>query len=1402
MLFSVAQMVFLLNAAWIASLCLAMTICWARCFSSLPKQHGVLATGLIVALMTPILAGFGTAFSLGILPSVRVANVSDSNSRNDLREKERQRERQFADVAVNAYSVHVDPEANRSTPNSTPQTEFVVIGGPRDSLSVEPPQVVDSASSPVTAVDSSSLQPANWYLRWMIVLADVAIVAWLIGSFVLAIRLWKSLIARRRFLCTCRPVRGDQVLALFESRRQQRLAQREVTLLESDLLPAPVVVGVLKPVIVLPSGMEYDLTPTQLRYVLDHELSHISRGDPWTGQIQSICKILYWWNPILALVIRKMNVLREMICDDIAGSDALSNDYPAAAKEYAHSLLRIAERVIDAQPKAISLGINFLSLGEMESRIRRILNSKPGRVELKMNRRFVVVLSSLALLSALGLPFVQIRSQAVDPSSGATETAIDAGQANKANKEEQRGKPDAPPVTIAGRVIDTDGQLARNATVHAVSQLSKIDIATKTDERGVFEIPVRMDEKLKGILNISAESSDGSMIGYCRSLQSDDPGNLASGKLDELEIRMEAVASALVKVVDAQGVPISGASVACQLGYPIVTGPVPSDDRGMVSVKIPKSESIMSVLAWKDGKGLDYKLYTLPPQQLADRLTKRPEFPLDSLETLTLSGALPLTVRVQDTDGNPIPDANTSLWLLRKENEAAEMNLSYFGDMLAEDTDANGQVTFEWFPDWQKEPVTVWPYVSNYVVERGVYDPVSKTGVLDFQLQRQIPIRGTVTFPDGKPAANIPVQACGAGYGDGFGEVATTDATGRYQIMANPNQIYLLCISGKEWSAPTQSGFAVLPGQEVADHNFTLSPATRVFGQLLNEKTGEPISGERVLLQTQGIPLTDMGDDILPNPEKSRRWVCPLFLQGATTGKDGEFEFFVGVGDHNLLVQRCDSEKKITIFDQAEIKIDLEIPKAEKIVLTGTVVDGETMEPVVGAILEGVPSDFMGFDQWRAATTEDGSFEIERVAASTVVHIVDPSGHRGAIIEMDADESQVSIPLFKLGATKGRLLTSDGTQPASEVKLSYGVRITDKDGRLSSDRFGKTISTDANGEFTMSDLVPNWDYHCTLFDNPNGYILEIAEVSVSPGETKIIGDRKTPETPKPYVPPTLSERTIESFETSGTPLKRFQQSLRLIKEVDQNLLIVFANPRGVLAKSLMKIRFEDPDFRPYYDDFLVLAIPTDNDRLPSAKELAESLNLSTVPTMETMVLVVVSPRGEVLAQWNESEESVDEPLAIKLQLLEQLEQHMTSPLEGRQLLDDALAKAKRENKRVIVEETATWCGPCRLLNRLLEKNRQWEKDYIWVKMDHRWIGAEEIMQEIRDGAEGGVPWFAILDSDGQTLATSNDSKTGKNIGFPSSPEGQQHLAEMLKSTRQRMTDQEIEDFVAAASSNQ
>jgi len=81
-------------------------------------------------------------------------------------------------------------------------------------------------------------------------------------------------------------------------------------------------------------------------------------------------------------------------------------------------------------------------------------------------------------------------------------------------------------------------------------------------------------------------------------------------------------------------------------------------------------------------------------------------------------------------------------------------------------------------------------------------------------------------------------------------------------------------------------------------------------------------------------------------------------------------------------------------------------------------------------------------------------------------------------------------------------------------------------------------------------------------------------------------------------------------------------------------------------------------------------------------------------------------------------------------------------------------------------------------------------------MDHRWTGADEIMKTMRCGAQGGIPWWAILDADGKVMVTSNDEE-GDNIGFPSSSNGREHFRGMLEQTAIRLTPMDVNELVEA-----
>ncbi len=666
-------------------------------------------------------------------------------------------------------------------------------------------------------------------------------------------------------------------------------------------------------------------------------------------------------------------------------------------------------------------------------------------------------------------------------------------------------------------------------------------------------------------------------------------------------------------------------------------------------------------------------------------------------------------------------------------------------------------------------------------------------------LERLIPIRGTVTFPDGKPAVGITVGASGAGYTwDRFHGAATTDEVGKYEILAAPNQIYMLYIPDKQWSAPVQSGFVVLPNKEVQPHDFVLQPATRVFGRVLDKATQEPQAEQRIYFTQQGIALNDLGEDILPNPEKSNLWVCPLWQQNARTAEDGKYEFYCGPGDYNLFVSGKESIK-FTITDEKEKQVDLPIEVDPVKLLTGLTVDSRTKQAVSNAKIQVVSRVLTRHDEWKASSTADGKFQVKVIKEPSYVHAVSPDGKLGTITEVEADRTTVILSLVELGSARGKLMTEDGSQVSAGTKLSYGVTIQDKKSGLSTNRFGGVVTTDKNGEFELTQLVPGKKYECTLFDNPGGYILNVARVTVEPGEAKQLGELKTPqqpEPPKPYVPPTLEERMRDAFNVAGTPLERFEKAKSLVKQVNQNLFVVLAKPEDPRTKALMRLRYEGQEFRPYADDFRFMAISTADDKLDGAQALAKALDVSLEPGNE-FALVVVDHEGKVTGKLTSAQVCEGESFSTE-RLLAELDKYKTKPLDARELLQKAYEQAEREDKRIFLQETATWCGPCQMLSRLLLENRQWEKDYIWVKMDHRWTGAIEVMKELRGEAEGGIPWMVILDAQGNKLVTSNQPESGANIGFPSEPEGQVHFANMLKATRQRMTDQEIDDLISAA----
>jgi hypothetical protein len=76
-----------------------------------------------------------------------------------------------------------------------------------------------------------------------------------------------------------------------------------------------------------------ELGEVAMRDILNHEIAHVRRRDRWVGLVQHAMTAVFWWSPALRLIGIRLDLAREMACDEHAAACT------GARKQYARSLL-------------------------------------------------------------------------------------------------------------------------------------------------------------------------------------------------------------------------------------------------------------------------------------------------------------------------------------------------------------------------------------------------------------------------------------------------------------------------------------------------------------------------------------------------------------------------------------------------------------------------------------------------------------------------------------------------------------------------------------------------------------------------------------------------------------------------------------------------------------------------------------------------------------------------------------------------------------------------------------------------------------------------------------------------------------------------------------------------------
>lgn len=166
--------------------------------------------------------------------------------------------------------------------------------------------------------------------------------------------------------------------------------KRAVRIAESGLAKVPMVIGHLKPLILIPVGLITALPPAEIDAILIHELAHIRRRDYLANLLQSLVEIVFFFNPAVLWISSLIKAERENCCDDIAVAQTSSK------VNYIKALVSCQEYNMASPAYAVAFAGNK---GSLVGRVKRMVSNSNQSLNLMEKSLLTICLLTAGILT-------------------------------------------------------------------------------------------------------------------------------------------------------------------------------------------------------------------------------------------------------------------------------------------------------------------------------------------------------------------------------------------------------------------------------------------------------------------------------------------------------------------------------------------------------------------------------------------------------------------------------------------------------------------------------------------------------------------------------------------------------------------------------------------------------------------------------------------------------------------------------------------------------------------------------------------------------------------------------------------------------------------------------------------